>query len=205
MDCPRCGGPLEAFVLRDSRAVRCGRCGWVGTEASLADIDSPDSTVTWEDALAEVSVRAGSVDRRSDDLPAVATANASDSFGQSSQEVTRLPDAPPFEGWNDRPSNGDAGTDPDADAGADPAVDAEPDQGEGTGTDSGSDADGLETISGDPRELEQLRAAGIETVEELAAADHVDIADRIALSGDTVRTYVRRASIQVVTEEPGPE
>jgi polyhydroxyalkanoate synthase len=52
---------------------------------------------------------------------------------------------------------------------------------------------------------ERLRAAGVETMEELAAADRAGLAEETGLPIGRIRTFVGRASIQDVTDQPETE
>lgn len=52
MACPQCEGPLEEYVLGESRAVHCERCGYVGIEVDHHP--EPRGTVT---SLAEAVER----------------------------------------------------------------------------------------------------------------------------------------------------
>jgi hypothetical protein len=161
MDCPRCGGTLDAYTLRGSRAVSCTRCRWTGTEAALADVEEAGPTLSWDEVIDRASGQGGHVDRRRADLPPVATGESADSGGEPTPHVERVPE-------------GAAGN--------------------------------LETIDGiQTSEAERLRAAGVETMEELAAADRADLAEETGLPIGRIRTFVRRASIQDVTDEPETE
>jgi hypothetical protein len=161
MDCPRCGGSLDAYTLRESRAVSCTQCRWTGTEAALADVEEAGPTLSWDEVIARASGRGGHVDRRRADLPPVTTGESADPGGEPTPHVERVPE-------------GAAGN--------------------------------LETIDGiQTSEAERLRAAGVETMEELAAADRADLAEETGLPIGRIRTFVRRASIQDVTDEPETE
>jgi len=93
MDCPRCGGSLDAYTLQENRALRCADCGWTGTEADLADVEGVGPSESWEEALEGVSGRPGTVDRRGADLPPVATGETTDEGGEPTPHVERIPDA----------------------------------------------------------------------------------------------------------------
>lgn len=73
MECPECGGPLDAYVLDGREASICERCGWVGIEADhRGEGVTPES---WDDALARFYERHVATERRRSDLPPVAAAD----------------------------------------------------------------------------------------------------------------------------------
>lgn len=65
---------------------------------------------------------------------------------------------------------------------------------------SDTEGDGVESLAviEDP-DAEQLQAAGISTVDALAAADPTDLAAETAIAEADVRSYIRRAAIRSVT------
>ena len=183
MDCPRCGGSLEAYTLRGSRAVSCTQCRWTGTEAALADVEEAGPSLSWDEVIDRASGRGGHVARRRADMPPIVTGESADSGDDPTPHVERVPGGT----TGNLPVGDGDGSVEDADA-----------SGDATGS--------LETIDGiQTSEAERLRAAGVETMEELAAADRAGLAEETGLPIGRIRTFVGRASIQDVTDQPETE
>ena len=49
MSCPRCGGPLETYRLRDHETPGCPDCGFV--DSAVTHERAERKTESWEDAL----------------------------------------------------------------------------------------------------------------------------------------------------------
>ena len=170
--------------------MSCTRCRWTGTEAALADVEESGPALSWDEVIDRASGRGGHVDRRRADLPSVATGESAESDGEPIPHVDRVPRSA-------------AGTLPAGDGDRSAEDGAESPSSEDDDA-SGDDTGGLETIDGiQTSEAERLRAAGVETIEELAATDHADLAEETGLPIGRIRTFVRRASIQVGTDDPG--
>jgi hypothetical protein len=72
--------------------------------------------------------------------------------------------------------------------------------------DSSKEDPGLAEIGDiDETALNRLRAAEIHTVADLAHADPLDIATQTDMSEQAARAYIRKASIQIVTDDAGEE
>jgi hypothetical protein len=86
MDCPACGGPVDAYVLGGREAAACTRCGWVGIEADHRG--TGEDGESWDDALDRFYDRQVETTRRRADLPPVAASvdAAADGDGDVSAE-----------------------------------------------------------------------------------------------------------------------
>lgn len=132
MDCPECGGPLDAYVLDGREASICERCGRVGIEADHRG--KGQRTESWDDALRRFYEHNVETGRRRSDLPPVAAAS-----GGPGGESVAEPDEDAGDQGDDTGSGEDDAADSDeAETGA--GADAGADE---TGGDE-SDADGAE-------------------------------------------------------------
>lgn len=182
MDCPRCGGPLEEFALEGHQARNCRDCGWVGTEASLAEETDGEPSESWDVALTRATDGWASDDRTRRPMPPIGPTE-SDTDGAPASERQDTGAGGAASGGRDTGAGGEA---------------------EDRAEDDSEDAVGVAAIDGiDETDREQLRAVDIRTVSHLASADPVDIAEGTDISETDAREYVRTASIQFVTDDSG--
>lgn len=121
MDCPECGGSLDAYVLGGREAVTCVRCGWVGIEADHRGEQVVDES--WGEALGRFYERRVETARRAD-LPPVASARGptgegtpdGEREGAASEEGTPEEETADDAGGTADGAESDAEADPDAEA-----------------------------------------------------------------------------------------
>jgi hypothetical protein len=139
MDCPECGGSLDAYVLGGREAVTCARCGWVGIEADHRG--EPGVDESWGEALGRFYERHVETTRRPD-LPPVAAsvgeesgadedAGSTDETSDDGRDGAASDEAFSGEGAPGRAPSGEAdGVSDERDAGPDPD---DPDADDGPG------------------------------------------------------------------------
>ncbi len=94
MDCPRCGGDLEAYTLGGRDAKACNACGFVGIK--VEHNPSAASSESWEDAIDRASGQTTLLEFGADThreegitLPDADNSNAEQALSGGSQTVRR--------------------------------------------------------------------------------------------------------------------